>query len=101
MLSIAAAAAVQAAVLADQPEAIVVTGERVTRSVRETASSVDVVTRQQIEAASADRIEQILDLIPNVQVSSAERAPRSAGRTRRERPATFRHSSAARDPGRH
>lgn len=79
MLSIAAAAAVQAAVLADQPEAIVVTGERVTRSVRETASSVDVVTRQQIEAASADRIEQILDLIPNVQVSSGGEGPTIRG----------------------
>ena len=48
-------------------ETIIVTGERVPRSLRETASSVDVTTAERIEALSgADRIEQILEQIPNV-----------------------------------
>src|SRR5687767_13669001 len=61
-------------------EEIVVTGERVTRSVRETPSSVAVIGAKEIEqAAGADRIDQILDLIPNVQVSSGGEGPTIRG----------------------
>src|SRR5687767_13979474 len=61
-------------------EEIVVTGERVTRSVRETPSSVAVIGAREIEqAAGADRIDQILDLIPNVQVSSGGEGPTIRG----------------------
>jgi outer membrane receptor protein involved in Fe transport len=59
-----------AAVAQEEPanrDVIVVTGERVPRSLRETASSVDVASADRIEAMSgADRIEQLLEQIPNV-----------------------------------
>ena len=62
------------------PPEIVVTGERVSRSTRETPSSVAVNTAKDIEAAAgADRIEQILDLIPNVQMSSGGEGPTIRG----------------------
>ena len=64
---------------ASDPDTIVVTGERIQRSVRETASSVAVVGWREIEASSADRIEQVLDLIPNVQVSSGGEGPTIRG----------------------
>jgi outer membrane receptor protein involved in Fe transport len=60
-------------------EDIVVTGERTKRTLRDTASSVVVVRDRQIEAASADRVEQILDLIPNVQLSSGGEGPTIRG----------------------
>lgn len=50
---------------------IIVTGERVPRSLRETPSSVAVVTAAELEAhAAPDRIEQLLELVPNVQLGS-------------------------------
>ncbi|MBA2466727.1 MAG: TonB-dependent receptor [Sphingomonas sp.] len=63
-----------------QAPEIVVTGERVQRSTRETPSSVAVMTASELERASgADRIEQILDLIPNVQISSGGEGPTIRG----------------------
>jgi outer membrane receptor for ferrienterochelin and colicin len=57
-------------------EAVIVTGERVLRSVRKTSSSVEVVSRQQLEATvGADRIEQALELVPNVEASAGGAAP--------------------------
>ena len=62
-----------------EPE-IVVTGERAPRRIRETPSSVKVITRKEIEAAAgADRIDQILDLVPNVQMSSGGEGPTIRG----------------------
>ena len=59
---------------------IVVTGERSARSLRETAASVAVISRAQIEkSAGSDRIEQILEQIPNVQISSGGEAPTIRG----------------------
>lgn len=50
-----------------QPDEIIITGERTPRTLRDTASSVDVSTAERIEALSgADRIEQILEQVPNV-----------------------------------
>ena len=69
MLGWAAMAAAQSAAPepAEQPYEIIVTGERTPRSLRDTASSVDVTTADRIEALSgADRIEQILEQVPNV-----------------------------------
>ncbi len=49
-------------------DAITVSGERVERSQQETASSVVVFDDQRLsELAGADRIEQVLDLVPNLQ----------------------------------
>ena len=54
----------------DPRSEIIVTGERVPRTLRETASSVAVVTSGTIEQQAAPyRIEQLLDQIPNVQVA--------------------------------
>ena len=64
----------------EAPPEIVVTGERVPRSVRETPSSVSVVTSADIKSQAApDRIEQILELIPNVQMSSGGEGPTIRG----------------------
>ena len=54
-----------------EPQTIIVTGERVARSLRDTASSVAVVTAEDIESGAApDRVEQLLEAIPNVQLGS-------------------------------
>ena len=54
----------------EQRDEIIINGERTPRSVRDTASSVDVTIAERIEALSgADRIEQVLQQIPNVVVS--------------------------------
>jgi iron complex outermembrane receptor protein len=58
---------------------IIVTGERVKRSLKETSSSVTVVTARDIEAASADRVDQMLALIPNVQLGNGSQGPAIRG----------------------
>lgn len=60
-------------------EEIVVTGERVSRSLRETPSSVNVISQSEIEAQSADRVEQVLALIPNVQLGNGSEGPAIRG----------------------
>lgn len=55
---------------------IVVTGERIARSQHETASSVAVQDADSIETQAApDRIEQLLQIIPNVQLGSGGEGP--------------------------
>lgn len=79
-LAVASAAAAQpAAKPARAEDAIIVTGERVKRSLRETASSVVVIGRRDIEAAGADRAEQMLTLVPNVQLGSGSQGPAIRG----------------------
>ncbi|MBL0768121.1 TonB-dependent receptor [Sphingopyxis sp. DHUNG17] len=64
-----------------QPESqgrleIVVTGERVPRSIMETASSVAVEDSQTLnEQAVPDRVDQILQSVPNVQLGSGGEGP--------------------------
>lgn len=58
---------------------IIVTGERVPRSLRETPSSVLVVGQKEIEANGADRLDQILGLIPNVQLGNGSQGPAIRG----------------------
>lgn len=59
---------------------IVVTGERLQRPLSETASSVVVTTGKMIEAlAGADRVEQLLSLVPNVQYGSGGAGPTIRG----------------------
>src|SRR3954453_22823946 len=81
LVSIAAAVAAQSAQLTPMPagDEIVVIGERVKRSLRETSSSVAVVTERDIEAAGADRVEQVLALVPNVQLGSGSEGPAIRG----------------------
>lgn len=77
---IAAAATAPDAVPSAAVGEIVITGERVPRSLRDTPSSVAVVTGDQIDAAAApDRIEQILAFIPNVQLGSGGEGPTIRG----------------------
>jgi iron complex outermembrane recepter protein len=60
----------------DAPEEeIIVTGERVPRSRSQTSSSVAVFTGREIDATGADRVDQILALIPNVQLSDGSSGP--------------------------
>jgi iron complex outermembrane receptor protein len=63
----------------DAGREIVVTGERVSRSVRETPSSVAVVSEEEIEANGASRLDQILQLIPNVQLGNGSQGPAIRG----------------------
>lgn len=59
---------------------IVVTGERIPRSLKDTASSVDVTTAERIEALSgADRIDQVLEQIPNVVIGNGGHGPAIRG----------------------
>jgi len=52
---------------AEEPREIIITGERTPRTLRDTASSVDVSTAERIESLSGvDRIEQVLQQTPNV-----------------------------------
>jgi len=60
--------------------AIVVTGERASRTLLETPSSVTVVNHDDLEThAGADRLDQILTGIPNVQLGSGGEGPTIRG----------------------
>ncbi|HET7816902.1 MAG TPA: TonB-dependent receptor [Sphingomicrobium sp.] len=61
-----------------RPE-IIVTGERVPRTLRETASSVQVVTQRDIEAQGANRVDDLLALVPNVQLGNGSQGPTIRG----------------------
>jgi len=63
----------------DPQAEIIVTGERVPRTLRETASSVQVATERDIEAQGADRVDDVLALIPNVQLGSGSQGPAIRG----------------------
>lgn len=59
---------------------IIVTGERIERSVRETPSSVAVLTQEQLERlGGTDRLEELLDFVPNVQMTSDGLGPSIRG----------------------
>ena len=78
-IAMMAATAVQAQPASAQADIIVITGERATRSLKETQSSVSVATARELEAASADRVEQMLQLIPNVQLGGGTQGPAIRG----------------------
>ena len=60
----------------DNPETIVVTGERVKRSLKETTSSVTVFDKRDVDRMAApDRIQQLLQMVPNVLVPTSREAP--------------------------
>ena len=65
---------------AEGPDEIVVTGERISRSLRETPSSVEVFTADMIEnEPGADRLDQILEQVPNVQLGHGGQGPTIRG----------------------
>lgn len=62
------------------PPEILVTGERVNRRLRDTASSVIVFRADSIESIpAADRLESLLALVPNLQLGSGSDAPTIRG----------------------
>lgn len=61
------------------PREIVVTGERARRTLKETASSVAVLGRDAIEARPADRVDDLLAFIPNVQLGHGSEGPAIRG----------------------
>ena len=74
-----AAAAADAAPQPKNTDEIIVTGERVPRRLKDTTSSVSVASQPDIGAASADRVSQMLALIPNVQLGSGSEGPAIRG----------------------
>ena len=78
LILISAAAAPPPAAEA-KAEEIIVTGERVKRALKDTPSSVYVVTARELTAMPADRLEQVLAGIPNVQVGSGSQGPTIRG----------------------
>lgn len=61
---------------ADNPDTIIVTGERTKRSLKETPSSVTVFERKDIERLAApDRLQQLLQNVPNVLVPTSRDSP--------------------------
>lgn len=64
----------------DDPQAIIVTGERVPRSLKATPSSLAVFTADDLDAqAGADRLDQILEGIPNIQLGNGGQGPTIRG----------------------
>ena len=79
-LSGAGAAAQRAPPPPANPNEVVVTGERLKRSVKDTPSSVGVYRRDDIEQRAAiDRLDQLLAATPNVQLGSGGEAPSVRG----------------------
>lgn len=75
-----ASATVEQASVKTAPTEIVVTGERVVRTLSETPSSVVVATAEDIQGqATPDRLEQVLMLVPNVQFGSEGEGPTIRG----------------------
>ena len=61
------------------PSEIIVTGERVARGIDETSSSVTVETAERLEERSVDNINQLLGLLPNIQLGSQDQGPAIRG----------------------
>src|SRR4029453_1922316 len=78
-LALAAASQADAPPEAATSNEIIVTGERVPRTLRETPSSVAVVNEDEMEANGANRVDQILALIPNVQLGNGSQGPAIRG----------------------
>jgi outer membrane receptor protein involved in Fe transport len=74
-----AADAAPTATQAPAESEIIVTGERVRRSLKNTASSVEVVTQRQLEAMPATKVDDVLTLIPNVQLGGGTQGPTIRG----------------------
>src|SRR5689334_15774046 len=75
----AAGAVGPAGVVQPTEDAILITGERSRRSLKETPSSVAVTTSREMEAASADRVSDLLQLVPNVQLGGGSEGPAIRG----------------------
>ena len=63
----------------EAPGEIVVTGERTERSLKDTASSVVVMTARELEARPAREVEDLLAFVPNVQLGTGSQGPSIRG----------------------
>src|SRR5256885_2945160 len=64
----------------DSADTIIVTGERAKRSLKDTAASVAVFTKRDIDRLAApDRIQNLLAMVPNVLVPTSRDAPTIRG----------------------
>ena len=79
LLALAAASQADAPPANASSDEIIVTGERVPRTLRETSSSVAVVNEGEMEANGANRVDQVLALIPNVQLGNGSQGPAIRG----------------------
>lgn len=79
VLALHSLGSVQADSQTDERIEIVVTGERVPRRLRETASSVVVASQREIEADMADRVDQVLAMVPNVLLGNGSEGPAIRG----------------------
>ena len=79
VLALHSLGSVQADSQTDERIEIVVTGERVPRQLRETASSVVVASQREIEADMADRVDQVLAMVPNVLLGNGSEGPAIRG----------------------
>lgn len=77
-LLMASAAAAEADLPADA-DTIIVTGERVARGIDETSSSVVVETADRLDERSTDNVNQLLGLLPNIQLGSDDQGPTIRG----------------------
>jgi iron complex outermembrane recepter protein len=77
-LAISAAAQTDAPSEGASSDEIIVTGERASRTLRETPSSVVVLTPDDLES-DADRLDSVLEQIPNIQFGSGGQGPTIRG----------------------
>jgi iron complex outermembrane receptor protein len=71
-----------AAAAPDDPETIVVTGERANRTLKDTPSSVAVFDKRELEQqAATDRLQQLLELVPNLLQPSNRDTPTIRGQS--------------------
>ncbi len=61
------------------PDTVIITGERVNRALKDTPSSVHVTTARELTASGADRIDQVLAGIPNLQLGEGSEGPTIRG----------------------
>jgi iron complex outermembrane receptor protein len=74
--AVAASGAPAQGIDANSPQDIIVTGERAKRSLKETSSSVEVFQKRDLERLAApDRLSEVLELVPNVLVTSRRDTP--------------------------
>ena len=79
LIAVAQAHAATAQETASQPDEIIITGERVPRTLKDTPSSVHVVTARDLQATAADRVAQVVAGTPNVQIGTGSQGPTIRG----------------------
>jgi len=79
ILFAAAGAQATAPPSSEAPGEIVVTGERTKRSLKDTPSSVAIITGAEIDAQAANRIDELLASIPNLQLGHGSEGPAIRG----------------------